>query len=104
MTIPIYFFATSGLGESNLLYVLKEATPEGKVIIAVLVVFSMFAWSVMISKFLSMRRAKRLNEFFTTEFRSQGILKVIDLTAYFTIERIQCTSKIVPSHILISKT
>ena len=37
MTIPIYFFAISGLGESNLLYVLKEATPEGKVIIAVLV-------------------------------------------------------------------
>ena len=71
MTIPIYFFATSGLGESNLLYVLKEATPEGKVIIAVLVVFSMFAWSVMISKFLSMRRAKRLNNFFTAEFRSQ---------------------------------
>jgi len=79
MTIPIYFFATSGLGESNLLYVLKEATPEGKVIIAVLVVFSMFAWSVMISKFLSMRRAKRLNEFFTTEFRSQPtVLGVYD--------------------------
>ena len=71
MTIPIHFFATSGLGESNLLYVLEKATPEGKVIIAVLVVFSMFAWSVMISKFLSMRRAKRLNEFFTAEFRSQ---------------------------------
>ncbi|MEO8428130.1 MAG: MotA/TolQ/ExbB proton channel family protein [Verrucomicrobiota bacterium] len=72
MTIPIHsFFATTGLGDSNLLYVLKEATPEGKVIIAILVVFSMFAWSVMISKFLSMRRAKRLNEFFTAEFRSQ---------------------------------
>ena len=79
MTIPIHFFATSGLGESNLLYVLKEATPEGKVIIAVLVVFSMFAWSVMISKFLSMRRAKRLNEFFTAEFRSQPtVLGVYD--------------------------
>ena len=71
MTTSVYFLAKANFEGSNLLYVLNEATPEGKIIIIVLVIFSMFAWSVMISKFLSMRRAKRLNRYFDAEFRSQ---------------------------------
>ena len=63
MTTP-YLLAKGNFEGSNLLYVLSEATPEGKIIIIILVIFSMFAWSVMISKFLSMRRAKKLNRFF----------------------------------------
>jgi biopolymer transport protein TolQ len=71
MTIPSFLFAEANFEGSNLLYVLGKATPEGKFIIIILVIFSMFAWSVMISKFLAMRRAKKLNLFFDAEFRAQ---------------------------------
>jgi biopolymer transport protein ExbB/TolQ len=71
VTTTPYLLAKGNFEGSNLLYVLSEATPEGKIIIIILVIFSMFAWSVMISKFLSMRRAKKLNRFFDEEFRAQ---------------------------------
>jgi biopolymer transport protein TolQ len=67
MHVPSYFFATSDLP-----FVWDKATPEGKAIIVVLVVFSIFAWSVMVAKALQMRRAKRLNRLFDAEFRTQG--------------------------------
>jgi biopolymer transport protein ExbB/TolQ len=65
------------LAESDLLYVLEKATPEGKVIIVILVIFSIFAWSVMAGKALQMRRAKKLNQYFEAEFRTQK--HVIDM-------------------------
>ena len=56
-----------------------EATPEAKAIIICLVIFSITAWSVMIGKALQMRRAKRLNQFFNTEYRTQkNVLDVYD--------------------------
>ncbi len=65
--------------EAELLYVWEQATPEAKVIIACLVIFSITAWSVMIGKALQMRRAKRLNLFFNTEYRTQKhVLDVYD--------------------------
>ena len=67
------------LAESDLLYVLENATLEGKVVIGVLVIFSIFAWSVMAAKAVQMRRAKKLNQFFEAEFRSQKrVLDVYD--------------------------
>src|SRR5512143_2537119 len=68
------FFA-AGVGHANqaeLLYVWEQATPEAKAIIACLVIFSIIAWSVMIAKAVQMRRAKRLNQFFNTEYRTQA--------------------------------
>lgn len=59
------------LAESELLYVWDKATPEGKAIIIILIIFSIFAWSVMAQKALQMRRAARLNRFFEAEFRTQ---------------------------------
>ena len=59
------------LAESELVFVWRNATPEAKAIIIVLVIFSIFAWSVMAQKALQMRRAKRLNSFFESEFRTQ---------------------------------
>jgi biopolymer transport protein TolQ len=74
MHVPIVLLA-----ESELLTVWRYATPEGKAIIVVLMVFSIFAWSVMASKALQMRRAKKLNLFFEAEFRSQKhVLDVYD--------------------------
>ena len=59
------------LAESELLYVWDKATVEGKAIIGILIVFSIFAWSVMGAKAVQMRRAKKLNQFFEAEFRTQ---------------------------------
>lgn len=61
----------SGRTETELLFVWNQATLEGKIIIVVLVIFSIFAWSVMAAKALQMRRAKRMNRLFDSEFRSQ---------------------------------
>ncbi len=74
MHAPIYFFA-----KSDLLFVWGKATVEGKAIIVVLVIFSIFAWSVMASKAMQMRRANRLNGLFDAEFRTQKhVLEVYD--------------------------
>ena len=63
----------------ELLYIWDQATIEAKVIIFILLIFSIMAWSVMISKALQMRRAKKLNQFFTAEFHSQqAVLDVFD--------------------------
>ena len=50
--------------KAELLYIWEKATPEAKVIIILLLLFSILAWSVMTSKAIQMRRAKRLNQFF----------------------------------------
>src|SRR5688500_3609694 len=62
------FLAKSG---SDLLFVWDKATIEGQLIIVVLVIFSMIAWMVMAYKATQMRRAKKLNRLFETEFGAQ---------------------------------
>jgi biopolymer transport protein ExbB/TolQ len=63
----------------ELSYVWNQATLESKGIIVVLIIFSIFAWSVMAAKATQMRRAKKLNQVFNVEFRSQkGVLEVFD--------------------------
>src|SRR5687768_11597574 len=74
MHVPFYL-----LGEVELLYVWQKATVEGKAIIVILVIFSIFAWSVMASKAMQMRRAKKLNRLFEAEFRTQKhVLDIYD--------------------------
>ena len=46
----------------ELLYVWRQATPEGKAVIFCLLILSIVAWSVMIAKAVQMRRAKKLNQ------------------------------------------
>ena len=77
MNVPIFFAA--GSSQFELVYIWKQATPEAKVIIFFLIIFSVIAWFVMISKAIQMRQAKKLNGFFTAEFRSQkAVLDVFD--------------------------
>ena len=80
MNVPIFFGGVVGrTDQAELLYVWGKATPEAKVIIVFLMAFSIMAWSVMISKALQMRRAKKLNLYFTSEYRSQkNVLDVFD--------------------------
>jgi biopolymer transport protein TolQ len=61
----------------ELLYVWKQTTPEGKAVVFCLVIFSIVAWSVMIAKAVQMRRAKKLNQLFNAEYRTQK--NVLDL-------------------------
>jgi biopolymer transport protein TolQ len=63
----------------ELVYIWEQATPEGKAVIFCLLIFSVVAWTVMISKAIQMRRAKRLNTYFGAEFGSQkAVLDVFD--------------------------
>ena len=74
MNVPFCFFA-----ESNLRYVIHQATPEAIVILICLMFFSLFAWSTMIFKALQMSRARKLNLFFDSEFRSEpNVLGIFD--------------------------
>jgi hypothetical protein len=61
----------AGDGGMKLTYVWNHATAEAQVIIVLLAIFSVFAWMTMGYKAVEMRRAKRLNHFFDTEFRQQ---------------------------------
>jgi len=65
--------------KAELIYIWEQATPEGKAVIVVLLLFSILAWSVMSFKAIQMRRAKKLNQFFTAEFKSQpAVLGMFD--------------------------
>lgn len=63
--------------ELELIFVWRQATPEAKIIIFILFVFSVIAWSTMIQKALQMRRAKKLNAMFGGEYTTQG--SVLDM-------------------------
>lgn len=71
MSLLSPFFAATPTSQWELVFIWDKATLEAKAIIFILVVFSIVAWSTMISKAMQMRRARRLNGLFTQEFRNQ---------------------------------
>jgi biopolymer transport protein ExbB/TolQ len=74
MNVPVSLAA-----QTNLQYVLSQATVEARVILVVLALFSVFAWYMMLFKAMQMRRAKKLNQYFDSEFRAQkNILAIFD--------------------------
>jgi biopolymer transport protein ExbB/TolQ len=65
--------------QAELIYVWTQATPEAKVIIGCLIVFSIIAWTTMVYKSVQMRRARKLNHYFNEEFRAQKtVLDIFD--------------------------
>jgi biopolymer transport protein TolQ len=75
----MFLAAAANASKPELVYVLEQATPEAKAIILFLIVFSIIAWTVMVGKAIQMRRAKKLNRFFNTEFHTQkNVLDVFD--------------------------
>src|SRR5688572_28953505 len=81
MNVPFYMLAATAASPqgTQIGYIWRNATPEVKIIIVLLVFFSVFAWSVMFAKVLQMRKAKKLNHFFCTEFRAQtNALEIFD--------------------------
>jgi biopolymer transport protein ExbB/TolQ len=80
MNVPV-FLAAAGVNpnEAELVFIWRRCTPEGKAIIFCLLIFSIVAWSVMIAKVLQLRRAKKLNQYFNDEYRTQkNVLDVFD--------------------------
>ena len=76
MNVPVSLFAVA---ETQLHFVLSRATPVARVILVVLALFSVFAWYMMVFKGLQMRRAKKLNQYFDSEFRAQkNVLGIFD--------------------------
>jgi biopolymer transport protein TolQ len=80
MNAPVIFAAAAAKANTpELVYVWQESTPESKVIIFCLLIFSIIAWFVMIAKAVQMRRARKLNDFFGTEFHTQkNVLNLFD--------------------------
>jgi biopolymer transport protein ExbB/TolQ len=63
----------------NMSYIWDQASAEGRVILILLLLFSIVAWSTMVSKGLQMRRAKSLNMYFGAEYRdSKSVLAIYD--------------------------
>jgi len=79
MNVLCFAVVGSASGKGELSYIWDQATLEAKIIIIFLMFFSVTAWSVMAYKAVQMRRAKKLNQFFTAEFKSQkGVLEMFD--------------------------
>ena len=78
MNLPVFLaVAAPRASQFELLRVWDRTTLEGKAVVFCLIIFSIMAWSVMIAKAVQMRRAKKLNHFFNTEYRTQK--NVLDL-------------------------
>lgn len=79
MNVPILLAEATKTNQFELLYIWEQATPEAKAIIGCLVVFSIVAWTVMFTKATQMRRARKLNAFFASEFKSQkNVMGIFD--------------------------
>ena len=82
MNVPLLFAAVGNSAASanpGGFSVWRQATPEAQVIIVILILFSIAAWSVMAFKAVQMRRARKLNQFFNAEFRAQkAVLDMFD--------------------------
>lgn len=77
----LYLLAAAGTtsNEWELVYIWHQATPEACIIIFCLFVFSIIAWSVMVNKALQMNRARKLNYFFSEEFKAaKSVLEIYD--------------------------
>src|SRR5260221_1297586 len=77
MNVFSFNFVGAASNQAELVYIWDKATPEAKAIIVCLIIFSIVAWSVMVSKAIQMRRARKLNHYFNEEFHSQK--KVLDI-------------------------
>ena len=63
------FFLTFLLADGGLVYSFLEATIEGKIVLLVLFLGSIFSWSVMVTKIRYLNFAKRQSERFSALFR-----------------------------------
>jgi biopolymer transport protein ExbB/TolQ len=60
---------TYGLTQANLVFAFRESNTPGKIIVALLFIGSIFAWSIMITKLRVLRRARRDSILFLRNYR-----------------------------------
>jgi biopolymer transport protein TolQ len=79
MISHLHFIGAKAGGVQDLIKIWYESSIEGQIIIVLLGCFSVVAWGTMIYKARQMRRAKQLNQLFTSEFRRQkNVLSLFD--------------------------
>lgn len=82
MIVPLLFAAVGNnptSANTGGFSVWRQATPEAQVIIVILILFSIAAWTVIAFKAVQMRRARKLNQFFSLEFKAQkAVLEMFD--------------------------
>jgi len=61
-----------GLPLANVFFSFRECNPAGKVIIVFLFVGSIFAWTIMVTKFIELARAGKASELFLGAFRNES--------------------------------
>ena len=57
------------LPAANIMLSFTQSTAPGKIIILILLIFSIYAWTIMVSKTLEMKRAERESRYFLTAYR-----------------------------------
>lgn len=71
MSANFFILAAAVQTEPDLVYIWTQATFETKLVLFALAIMSVFAWSVMASKTVQMRRARKLNRIFQEEYKQQ---------------------------------
>ena len=61
--------------QTDLVQMVQEAGPAGWVVLTVLIVFSLFSWTVIFSKLSALGGARRINARFLRAFRKAGTLE-----------------------------
>lgn len=69
MSIPLVTLPILPLASGGLLYAWSTSNAAGRVIIVLLVLGSVFSWSVMVTKFIFIRQARKENALFLRRFR-----------------------------------
>jgi biopolymer transport protein ExbB/TolQ len=76
--LPFAIIAAAS-NQAELVYIWQQATIEAKIIIAILFVSSIAVWFVMVTKVVTMSRARKLNRYFGEEFTAQkSVLEMYD--------------------------
>ena len=81
----LLFSVHSPLANINLVEVFSQSDLVGQAITALLAVFSVFAWSVMVGKYWELKKLKRFNDAF--EYRLREERRLLDLPEVFRSKR-----------------
>jgi len=63
--------------QTDLVQMVQETGPAGWVVLAILIVFSIFSWTVIFSKLSSLAGARRINSRFLRAFRKAAALEAV---------------------------
>src|SRR4030043_1839750 len=62
--------ATEVEGQTGLLSIVLRSGPLAKIVLAILLFFSVVSWAIIVDKYLALKRAKRDSRFFLRAFKN----------------------------------